>query len=116
MSARNRWRADVSLIALALVAAVLSVASISPLSAIAVFAAALSLPGAAIATRLPLSEPLGAAGLMVGLSLAVDIIIGLVLIWTHWWHPAVAVTAIASIACALLVNDARRQRREVGLS
>lgn len=109
MSARGRITTDVSLIALALAAAALSVASLAPVSAVLVYAAALTLPGAAIATRLTLDEPLAAAGLVVGLSLAVDVVVGLALIWSRWWHPGVVVALVAAAACAVLAVDARRR-------
>jgi hypothetical protein len=108
LSRHPRVSIDVSLLVLIVAAAVLSVARVQPLSALVMLVAMCVVPGAALLTRVPTSEPIVTLAVAVGLSLAVDTAVATVLAWAGWWYPEVAATAVAASAVVLLVTDLRR--------
>jgi hypothetical protein len=71
-------------------------------------AAACLLPGGALLTRLSSDDPLSAFALAVALSLCVETIGALFMIWTGWWHPLGFSALIAGLSCLLLALDIRR--------
>lgn len=103
-----RASVDVSLVALVVAAAALSIAPVQPLSGLVMLLAMCVVPGAALLTRMTTSEPLVTVALAVGLSLALDTAMATVLAWTGWWYPEVAGAGVAAGAVALLLADLRR--------
>ena len=75
-----------------------------------VFVAALFVPGAALLTRARLLSLLHGAALAIGVSLATEGAMALLLVQVRWWHPSV-VAVLAAVGCGvLLVTDIRRRR------
>jgi uncharacterized membrane protein len=99
-----------ALVAVAVLAVALPVSSARPF---AVFAAALLAPGAAVVTLLEVEDAATALALAVGVSLAVDVVAALALVWSGWWHPIVAGAAVAACAAAALLVDLVDLRRRV---
>lgn len=75
--------------------------------------AALAVPGAALMIRMPVSDPAQGVALVVGLSLAVEVVVTLVMAWTGWWHPVAATAALAGVTAAVLAADLVRGVRSV---
>lgn len=96
-SMSERGIVDGLLLLLALAAAVADVVAPAGSSLRLVLSglAALFVPGAAILTLLRPRELLEAATTAIGLSLAVEVIGSLVLIWAGWFHPVLLAGAIA---------------------
>jgi hypothetical protein len=105
-----------SLIALELVAVLAAVAAPAPVRALLILAAAVALPGAAITLRLKLGDAVTAIGLTVALGLTVDIIAGLALVWSGWWHPALAAAIVGGASTITLLPELRGWPRRVKLS
>jgi hypothetical protein len=102
-----RWRAriDVALLGLCGLAALAIAGALGPARPVVVLLAALLVPGGAMLTLLEVSEPLSAAALAVGLSLALEIAGSLAIVWTTFWHPVVLALALGAASVALLVRD-----------
>jgi hypothetical protein len=107
-----RASVDVSLIALVVAAAALSVVRVQPLSGLVMLLAMCVVPGAAFLTRVATTEPVVTVAVAVGLSLALDTALATVLAWTGWWYPEVAAAAVAAGAVTLLLVDLRRSLDE----
>jgi uncharacterized membrane protein len=73
-----------------------------------VLAATCLIPGGALLTRLPVGDELEALGLAVSLSLCIEAVGTLAMIWTGWWHPFGWALALVTAACVMLVLDLRR--------
>lgn len=109
---RERLLFDLLLLALAATATALILTTSGGLArGMAVFLAAISLPGAAILTRVPAPAPLPAIGLGIALSLAVNTLGSLFLVWTGWYEPGVLGGVIGGAAVIVIALDARRQLR-----
>lgn len=65
-------------------------------------------PGVAFARACRLEDPLAEFGLAVGLSLAIDAVVALVLVYAHVWSPAVGLGALALISLAGAALDSVR--------
>jgi hypothetical protein len=107
---RERLLFDVLLLALAVTATALIL--VDPPGAarpVVVFLAAISLPGAAILTRVPAPAPLPAIGLTIALSLAIDTLGSLILVWTGWFEPGVLGGVIGGVAFLAIAVDAWNQ-------
>jgi uncharacterized membrane protein len=104
---RGREIVDGLLLALALAAAVADIvaAAGSTLRLVLSGLAALFVPGAAILTLLRPRELLEAAATAIGLSLAVEVIGSLVLIWAGWFHPVLLAGAIAVPSGIAIASD-----------
>ena len=109
MAADDRaTRAQLELAALALIAVACLVNLVSPAGSgrtAVTLLAALIVPGAAVMIRMPISDPVQGVALVVGLSLAVEVAVTLVMAWTGWWHPAAAAAALAGVTAAVLAAD-----------
>ena len=64
-------------------------------------------PGAAIVRRLELDEPLIAASLAIGISIAVSIAAAMVLLWTGVSSPMVAACAVLAVTAGALLAGAK---------
>jgi uncharacterized membrane protein len=73
--------------------------------------AALTVPGAAVMIRVPISDLVQGAALVAGLSLAVEVAVTLVMAWTGWWHPVAAAATLAGVTAAVLAADLVRGMR-----
>lgn len=73
-----------------------------------VLASALLVPGAAVLTRLEIEDPVVGGALAIALSIAIDVLGSLALVWTGWWHPGVLAVTLGAGATVLLVDDMRR--------
>ncbi len=108
---RERLLFDLLLLALAAAATTLALTTGGgPVRGLVVFLAAISLPGAAILTHIPTPAPLPAIGLGIALSLAIDTLGSLALVWTGWYQPAVLGGVIGGVSVLVIALDARRQR------
>ena len=117
MAADDRaTRAQLELAALALIAVACLVNLVSPAGSgrtAVTLLAALIVPGAAVMIRMPISDPVQGVALVVGLSLAVEVAVTLVMAWTGWWHPVAAAAALAGVTAAALAADLVRDTRWV---
>jgi hypothetical protein len=108
----RRW-VDAGIIALAVVAAAsTSIGAGSPVRAVLVLLAFLLVPGWGVVSLLKSGPATEMLGLMIGLSLAIDIAAGLLLVWVvRDWQVGVPLIAaiVGSIAVALAATDLVRQ-------
>jgi hypothetical protein len=112
VSERARLRTDSALLVLLLVAGVLVVASgPGPVRGIIGLAAVLLVPGGAALTRLPVSGPAAWLGLAVVLSMAVEAVGSLALVWSGWWHPGLLAAVVGAASAVLLASDGIRVAR-----
>jgi hypothetical protein len=72
---------------------------------VVVLAAALTAPGAAIVARLHLGQLAYAVAITIGISLSVDVLSSLAMVWLPWWHPVVVAAAIGALSVFLLARD-----------
>jgi len=94
-----------------------ALAPVPALRALITLVAALSLPGTALTARTSFDGPREALAVIVGLSLAVEIVLALAMAWTGWWHPAaVAVGLFAASGAAIAAARLRPPRRRLGAS
>jgi hypothetical protein len=109
MTSNQRLASDVGVIALGFGAvAVNAIGSPGVIRAIVTLVAALLIPGWAILTKLKVDGILALFAIAVGLSLAVDTIYALLLVWTALWAPGVAAIGLGACSAAVIAYDARR--------
>jgi len=92
---------------LVLTAAAVAIALLSdglPRAAL-VLAAAISVPGWAVLTRLPRLDLLTSAALAVVISIAIEICGSLVFGWAHWWHPWVLAVVLVAGSASVIARD-----------
>jgi uncharacterized membrane protein len=109
-------RAHLELAVLAVIAVACVVNLFVPVGAcrtIVTLLAALAVPGAAVMICTPVSDPAQGVALVVGLSLTVEVVVTLVMVWTGWWHPVAAAAALAGVTAAVLAADLVRDVRWV---
>ncbi len=70
-----------------------------------VFVAACLVPGGALLTRLRVGDPAAAVGLAIGLSLGVEIVGSLALVWSGFWHPVLLAAVLGVGSTALIGSD-----------
>lgn len=105
----KRVAAECGLLALVLSTVAVSVTGVSGVARLLfVLAAACLVPGGALLTRLSTDDLLSTFGLAVGLSLCIEAVGALVMIWTGWWHPLGFSLALVALACAVLILDLRQ--------
>ncbi len=106
----RQWRAriDIALLGLCGLAALGIAGALGPARPFVVLLAALFVPGGAALTLLEVSEPLSAAALAIGLSLALEIAGSLAIVWTTFWHPVVLALVLGAASVALLTRDLAR--------
>ncbi len=84
----NSRKAEWVLITLGVVAAILVVTDVGgPVRAVVTLVAWLLLPGWVVVRRLHVDDPAAALGLTVGASASFAAIIGMIMVWTHFWYP-----------------------------
>ena len=117
MTARVRCLVDVGALVVAFAAACSTQLSAgSPVRAIVVLAAFVLVPGWSLVSLTTSGPPVAMLGLAIGLSLAIDIVGSLALVWTGLFTDAQTFTAILGAgAVALLMRDAGRQMRSARL-
>ncbi|MEY2513486.1 MAG: hypothetical protein QOJ89_844 [bacterium] len=115
MTARNRCRLDVGVIMLAVVAACsTAIAPGSPLRAVAILAALLLVPGWAVLSLTDSGPPTAMLGVAIGLSLGIDVLASIALVWIGAFTAAPAFAAFAgAVAVAQLARDAVLQARSL---
>lgn len=101
---------DVVLLGLLGAAALAVLADLQPVRPFVLLVAACLVPGGAILTRLRTGEAITDLALAIGLSLGVEVAGSLVLVWAHWWHPAVLAVTLAVGSMVLLSTDLRLRR------
>jgi hypothetical protein len=106
-----RRRADLALLGLAVLAAPAIAGGLGPARPVVVLLAALLVPGGAAVTLLDVPDLLTAAALAVGLSLALEIVGSLALVWSTFWHPAALAIGLGVAAAAVLGSDLVRLER-----
>ncbi len=102
---RSSLLSDLALLTLLAATAVVVAADVQPVRPFVVLAAACFVPGGAIITRLRTGELLTDVALAIALSLAVESAGGLLLAWSHWWHPEVLGIVLGVVSVVLLVTD-----------
>ncbi len=102
---------DVVLLGLMAAAVVAVAADLGPVRPYVVLAAVCLVPGGALLTRLRTGELLTDLALAFGLSFAVEILAGVLLAWSRWWHPFALAILFGAGSAALLVNDIVRHAR-----
>jgi uncharacterized membrane protein len=107
-----RIAVDGVLLALIAVAALAVAADVPLLRPVTVLLALLLVPGGALLTRWRVDDLATAAGLAVGLSLALEIMLAAALARAHVWEPMVMAAAFAVTATILLVIDLYRASAE----
>jgi uncharacterized membrane protein len=99
-AARPHWLA-LSVAAVSLAAAAASLASApTVIRAPLVLVFTLVGPGAALTPLLELADPLAEFSLAVGVSLALDVVIALVMLYAHAWTPEGALAILAAVSLA----------------
>lgn len=113
---RSRPALDLALVGLALLAVASSIFGPSGTPRLLiVLAAACLLPGGALLTLLPVEDPLLVPALAVALSLTVEALGALAMIWSGFWHPVGWAVTLGTLACGLLLRDlARATSRRTG--
>jgi hypothetical protein len=96
-----------SLLALELVAVLAAVVAPAPVRGLLILVAAVALPGAAITLRMRLGDALTMVALTAAVGLAIDIFVGLAMVWTGWWHPAVAAVIVGGASTISLLPELR---------
>jgi uncharacterized membrane protein len=107
-------RANLELAALVLIALACAANLFAPAGAprtIITLLAALAVPGAAVMTRLPISDPAQGVALIVGASLSVEVAMTLAMAWSGWWYPVAGAAALAGVTVIVLVADLVRDMR-----
>jgi GT2 family glycosyltransferase len=105
-----RW-ADVGLAALIAGAVAVGLAPVPATARIVVtFVAACLVPGGALIRYLRFDFGASWLAMAAALSLAVDTLASLALIWTGWWHPALVAIALGAISALIIVFDWSRHR------
>lgn len=103
---------DISLLALGLAAAAaIALGGSGVVRLLIVFVAASLIPGGALLTRLETNDVATALGLALGLSLGVEAVGALVMVWTGWWHPLGFSILLVAAACLLLGSDLQHSIR-----
>jgi O-antigen biosynthesis protein len=74
--------------------------------AIVTLVAALLIPGWAILTKLRVDGMLALFAIAVGLSLAVETLCALLLVWTALWAPGIAAIGLGAVSAAVIAYDA----------
>lgn len=112
-SRRSRVALDGALLALAGVGLLfLTVFPDSPARPLCVFLAAILVPGGAVLTRLRVRDPGAFVGLAIAISIAIEVGLSLILVWTHWFEPEAAGAALLAISLPLLAIDLLRLRTD----
>jgi hypothetical protein len=112
MNSQVRGRFDIALLALAGFAVLAVVIDLQgPARYFVVLPAALLLPGAAFVRFLNPAGLTAFLGLAVVLSLAIETVGAMILVWFGWWHPLVLGLVVATISSAVLVWDIRKISR-----
>lgn len=114
MSNAVRWRIDVALLVL-LAVAVTAVLwhPVPALRTLAGCAAALFVPGAACLARVRINGWPEWIGLSVSVSLALQGMGTLVMVWTRWWNPAVLAATCGLLSAGLLLRDGWERGKEL---
>lgn len=107
MMTDGMWRRmDVAIIVLAVAAAISTTMQPgSALRALLVFAAFLLVPGWGLVSLLGTASLADALGLAIGLSIAVDVLGSLVLVWTGHFDVLVLGAIVAAVSISLLIAD-----------
>jgi hypothetical protein len=91
------------IILLVVLAAAATLTRIEPLRAVLVLAAMLLVPGGTVLLRAGRgSDAITWFAIAFALSLAIDIVVGLGMVWTGFWYPEIAAGAVATV-CAIAV-------------
>lgn len=107
-SAGQRIAFDAGLLALLVLAAAAVAADVPVLRPVSVLLAMLLVPGGALLTRLRVDDPASAAGIAVGLSIAVDTVLAAAMAAAHTWSPWALAGGLALPATLLLTLDLQR--------
>ncbi|MBX6389860.1 MAG: hypothetical protein IRZ08_12840 [Frankia sp.] len=110
--ARTRILVHAALVTVGVLAAAFSLLEVTgTVRLLTTLLAAALLPGAAVLSRLPALDLAAWAGLAVAISVAIETVLSLVLVWTRLWHPSALAALLGAASVALLVLDIRDQRR-----
>jgi hypothetical protein len=109
-AARRRLWVDLTLLALLVLGALATDDLLGPARPYGLLIAALLVPGGALLTWLGVDDVLTAVGLAVGLSLAVEIVGSLALVWSTYWHPSSLALVLGVISAGLILWDLGRLR------
>lgn len=109
MNVRGKLTADAFVLGIAALATLCDL-GLSPgtLRTATALAAAVLVPGAAVATWFDAPTIEVGAALAVGLSVALETVVALLMLWTHWWHPEVAAGALLVASVVVLTVDGVR--------
>lgn len=113
MTADTRRALDACAITLVLAAALSAIALEpgSPIRALAVLGAFVLVPGWALLSLGSSGPPAAMLGVAIGLSLAVDVAAGLLLVWTNLLDVAGVAAIVGTLAVLLLIDDLVRHSR-----
>jgi uncharacterized membrane protein len=105
----NHWRARrnaiLALVALAFLAGVINaLAPVGPLRTAVSVAAALLVPGGAMTLHMNVTAREHVVALALGLSVAVETLLALAMVWTGWWHPVAVASALLGVSVAALAQ------------
>jgi uncharacterized membrane protein len=90
------------LLALCVISVAVGVTGVRPL---VVLLTAAFVPGAGLLTLFPVGDLTTAAALAIALSLTLETVGSLILVWVGWWHPDVLGGVLATLSGLLLVCD-----------
>lgn len=108
---RQASAAAVGVLALTLAAAVAAFAAPQPARALLIFAAMVTVPGAAVMLRVSGTDATTAAGLTVAISLAIGTLASLAMVWTGWWHPVAGAAAVGTASVLSILPLCRGRLR-----
>lgn len=112
---RTREWVDATLLLVAAATAVLAAAHVdSTARLVLALVAATLIPGAAVLTWFPVSDPAAWFGLAATISFSLEAIAGSMALWFQVWHPMPIIVAIGVISSLVLADDLRRCRRDAG--
>jgi uncharacterized membrane protein len=112
---RTREWVDATLLLIAVATAVLAAAHVdSTARLVLALVAATFLPGGAVLTWFPVSDPAAWFGLAATISFSLEAIAGSMALWFHVWHPVPLIIAMGVASSLVLAVDLRRCRRDAG--
>jgi uncharacterized membrane protein len=115
MSRSERRSAQLSFVALAACAVVVNlVAPVGAVRTLVTLAAALLVPGAAIASQMVSLDVQNTVAVAIGLSLAVETVVALAMVWVPWWHPRAAAGLLIGLSLLVLCFGLIRNRGGTG--
>ena len=102
---RRRVGVDLALLGVLVLGAWAAAGGLGPARPEAILLAAIAVPGGGLLIALGVDESLSALALAVGLSLGIEILGSLAMVWSTFWHPVGMAVVLGGGSAGLLVRD-----------